>query len=35
MNGIFKVLGASAIAYGTVLCAEAINEIAADIQTEE
>lgn len=34
MNGILKVIGASAIAYGTVLCAEAINEIATDIVEE-
>lgn len=34
MNNLMRVMGVSAIAMGTYLCAEAITEIAANINSE-
>lgn len=35
MNNLMKIVGASAIAVGTYLCAEAVTEVATDMSSEE
>lgn len=35
MNNLMRVMGVSAIAMGTYLCAEAVTEVAGNIKSEE